>query len=169
MVLRRLSNILLAGVLTALSHPAFGQVSQDLGRAPFPTSDQLMAAAGGDSAAAAVVSAAVSGFLRSRPQSTITIIAEQIPAEWLPAIPGVEWVRLSDGAARTHAQQCGTFMFVSSFRRPTPDVAVVTVEQGNKCQSIGRNFHFRLTASGWAADDGVVGGVVGGRTDCGCP
>jgi hypothetical protein len=104
-------HVLIASVWALMiCHVAFGQVSLTPNRAPFLTSDQLTAVAPTERAAASIVSQALTDYLRTFPNTTTTVIGAQLPDDWLPTIPGTQFVRLTDDATRAHLQQCGMLL-----------------------------------------------------------
>jgi hypothetical protein len=161
--------VLLASALTMLGHAVFAQISLGPERRPFLTADQLTAVVGSESEAGAIVSRALLYGIRGFATKTTTVIGAQIPEKWLPVIPGVQIVRLSDNDARAHFQQCGRLLFVNSFTRAESDVVVIDVAEGNKCQIGGWSLRFNRRADGWRlVRDGIPGGFGSGAGDCGC-
>jgi hypothetical protein len=152
-----------------ICHVTFGQVSLTPNHAPFLTSDQLTVVATTESAARSIVSQALAEHVRSFPHKTTTVIGAQIPENWLPAIPGVEFLRLADDAARAHLQQCGRILYINSFRLLTDELATVAVAEGNSCSNSGLDLRFRRVADDWRLEtDGVPGGFAGGTSECAC-
>jgi len=148
---------------------AFGQVSLTPHHAPFLTSDQIAAAVRTEAAASSIVSQALAERLRIFPNNTTTVIAAQIPENWLPAIPGVQFRRLTDDAAREHLQQCGRILYVRSFGLLTDKLATIVVEEGNACSGFGQELRFRRVADGWHLETDFFGSVLGGVTSgCDC-
>src|SRR5215813_8883209 len=149
----------LAGVLM-ICHVAVAQVSLTPSHAPYLTSDQLTNIATMEAAASSIVSQALAEYVRTFPNKSTTLIGAQVPANWLPAIPGVRFLRLADDAARAHLQECGRILFVHLFTL-TDDLATITVADGNICSDSGLNFRFRRLADGWhLVTDGVGGGFA---------
>jgi hypothetical protein len=161
--------LVFVSVLAVLDQALLAQVSLAPEHAALKTSDQLTLIVGTESAARAIVSLALREFLRTRPdERTTTMIAAQIPDHWLPAIPGVEFVRLPVDRARAHFQQCGNLLYVNSLTRPSDDVVVISIAEGDKCHSGGLDFRFRRSEDGWHLQEGLPGGFVGGVEACGC-
>jgi hypothetical protein len=157
-----------AGVLV-ICHVTFGQVSLTPNLAPFLTSDQLTVVATTEAAARSIVSQALAEHVRSFPNKTTTVIGAQIPENWLPAIPGVQFLRLTDDAARAHLQRCDRILWVKSFRLLTDELATVAVAEGNSCSDSGLDLRFRRLADGWHLNtDGVPGGFASGTSECSC-
>jgi len=155
--------------VVVMTSPAVGQVSLTPSRAPFLTSDQLTAVVETDAAAATIVSQALAYFVRVFPDTTTTLIASQIPPNWVPEIPGVQFIRLTDDAARTHLQECGRLLFVNSFGPPTSDAIAIHIAEGSRCTTSGLMLRFNRSANGWHRDaDGIQGSSVGGTNHCPC-
>jgi hypothetical protein len=162
------TTVVFAGALAVFGSTLFAQISLP-GHRPFQTSDQLSLLAGSESAAGAIVSTALGEFVRMNPTKTTTVIAAQIRENWLPGIPGVQFIRLSDDDARAHFQRCGKLLFVNSFLRASDDVVQISVAEGNRCDFSGLDFRFARTADHWLRDDSRVGGgFASGSSDCGC-
>ena len=161
--------VLIAIALAMVGHVVFGEISVGCCHAPFQTADELTAVMDSESEAGVVVSRALLYAIRSFPNKTTAVLAGQIPEKWLPVIPDVQFVRLSDDAAKTHFQQCGRLLFVNSFKRATNDIVAIDIAEGNKCQWIGSSLRFNRTAEGWREiDDGVPGGFASAGSDCDC-
>jgi hypothetical protein len=153
----------------AIYQGVFAQVSLTPTRAPFLTSDQLTAVVGDDSAAATIVSEALTYYLHVFPNKAVTLIGAQISENWLPKLPGVRFIRLTDDAARAHLQQCGRLLFVNSFKLLTSDAATIAIAEGNRCTVGGSDLRFNRSADGWHLETGVLpGGFVSGGSDCPC-
>ena len=117
---------------------------------PFLTSDQIIAAAGGDAdSAAALVSQGLSEYFRVLRNQPTTVIASQIPAYWLPTIPGVQFQRLDDAAARAHFQACGRILFVLSLGPVTAHRAKVAIGAADQCGSSGSEIPLSRSADEW--------------------
>lgn len=115
------------------------------------------------------MSQALTNYIRVFPKTTTTVIGVQIPEPWLPTIPGVRFVRLTNDAARTHLQQCGRLLFINAFNARTSDAVTITIADASRCSMTGLDLRFERSADGWhLKTDGVPGGVVSGKTDCGC-
>jgi len=161
------TTVLVVGALAVFASTPFAQISLP-GHRPFQTSDQLAVLAGGESAAGAIVSTALDEFVRTSPTKTTTVIGAQIRKNWLPVIPGVQFIRISDDDARAHFQRCGKLLFVNSFLRSSDDVVQISIAEGNRCMFSGLGFRFARTADHWRRDEsGIEGGFVSG-SDCGC-
>jgi hypothetical protein len=168
---------MIAGVLAVLAiflatvgGHADAQISLSPSRGPFLTADQLVTIAEGESAAAQIVSRALEYQLRPFPAESIALIGAQIRENWLPAIPGVRFLRLADDEARASFERCGVFLWVNAFTRVTDSLVVIRIEKGNKCSSFGEELRFNRTKDGWHLDeDGPRSGFGGGGTHCGCP
>ena len=156
-----------AGMLM-ICHVAVAQISLTPSHAPYLTSDQLTNIATTEAAASSIVSQALAEYVRIFPDKSTTLIGAQIPENWLPAIPGVRFLRLADDAARAYLQQCGRILYVHLFRL-TDDLATISVADGNICGDSGLDFRFRRLADDWhLVTDGVGGGFAGGSSECAC-
>ena len=162
------TTVLFVGALAVFGSTLFAQISLP-GHGPFQTSDQLAVLAGGESAAGAIVSTALGEFVRINATKTTTVIGAQIRENWLPVIPGVQFIRLSDNDARAHFQRCGKLLFVNSFLRASEDVVQISIAEGNRCTFSGLDFRFARTADHWLPDEsGHGGGFASASGDCGC-
>jgi len=139
-----------------------------------------MAAAGSDAAAATLLSQALAEYARIFPAETTTVIGAQILEKWVPTLPEVRCLHLTDEQARAHHKQCGRLLYVHSFRTVTPEVVAVAVAAGNRCMVSGLDFQIRLLESGWQLEIGrletvpggfvrrLPGGFTSGGAHCGC-
>ena len=154
---------------TLICPAAFGQVSLTPDRRPFLTSDQLTAVVETDAAAAAIVSEGLAHFLSVFPDKSKAVIGAQIPENWLPETPGVQFTRLTDDAARAHLEQCGRLLFVNSLQSAR-DTATIAIAEGNRCSVGGMDVRFIRSPNGWRRDTGgVAGGSFHGATaHCQC-
>jgi len=172
-IIRRLKmkRLWLLLALVALGSSTRSDAAQQLTQAPrwFPLrASELAAIAGSETEAAAVVSQAVAHFVAQSPRPrTVTLAASQIREPWLPAIPGVRFVRFEDEAMKVHYNQCGHVMWLTIDR--SGENLVVIVREGTKCRGGGREFLFRREAGTWQIDiGGISGGFGGGTGHCGC-
>jgi hypothetical protein len=127
---------------------------------------EIVSIVGSEATAAVVVSQALRHVLEPTGARTVSVFASQIPAAWLPALPGVEFVRMSDADMRSHYARCGEYLYLAANK--TGEKLVLTVVEGNKCQRHGQEVWFRQTPSGWVLDFSHLGGFGGGSTDCSC-
>ena len=97
----------------------------------------------------------------------VTVLAEQIPEEWLPHVEGVRFERLPlDQASDRWKAQCLRILWVTAGVRE--DRLSVSVAEGNRCGSSGFHREFDRTSQGWVARSGVGGGSGTGTTECPC-
>jgi len=161
--------MLLGSALILFSHPVFTQITLSPQKRPFLTVEQLTAVVESESAAGDIVSKALAYRFRVSPHKTTTVLGAQIPEHWLPIIPDVRFVRLSDDAARAHDQQCGRLLFIGSLTRMASDVVEISVEEGTWCDSGGTVLRFNRTAVGWRLEENRIhGGFAGGVSGCTC-
>jgi hypothetical protein len=152
-----------------LCRAALGQVTLTPDRAPYLTSDQIIVEATAESAAASVVAQALVEWVRIFPKTSTTLIASQLPEHWLPAIPGVQFVRLSNDAARVHLQKCGKLLFVQSFKSTPSGQAALAMAEGTRCTMHGLAMQFRRSQDGWhLVTGGLHGGFASTKGHCGC-
>jgi hypothetical protein len=166
-----LSSVLLTGGATF----GLGQVSLTPDRRPFLTANQLIKAMGDETTAVAIVSQALAETFWWRPNMTPTVIGSQIPAGWLPLIPNVTFVRLTDDEVRAHLQQCGRLLFINSLNR-SGDVVSIAVAEGTRCVDSGLDLRFHRSADRWQSETapdvngniGLPGGFAGLTGGCSC-
>jgi hypothetical protein len=152
-----------------LSRGASGQITLTRERAPYLTADQITAEAASESTAATLVAQALAEWMRLHPNTTTPLIASQIPEQWLPTIPGVQFVRLSDDAARVHLQECGKLLFVHSLKLTAIEQATVGLADGTPCSVQGMFLRFQRLRDGWHfVTEGVDGGFVSVTGHCQC-
>ena len=97
----------------------------------------------------------------------VTVLAEQIPEEWLPQVEGVRFERLPlDQASVRWKAQCLRILWVTAGVRE--EKLQVSVAEGNRCASSGFHREFDRTSQGWVARSGVGGGSGTGTTECPC-
>jgi hypothetical protein len=103
-------------------------------------------------------------------------LAGQIRSEWLPTIPGVEFIRLADTEIAAHLSKSGYYWLVCKVER-IDDVVSITLNQG--CGRTERDYvvsrdgkEWRLgppstrTEGGWVP--GTGSGSVGRQPSCSC-
>jgi hypothetical protein len=142
-----------------------------------PTADQLRHVAGGDSQAGQIIRDAINRSLTNtsdpgQESKVLTVIADQIPASWLPRLDGVQFQRIAlDPSAWDSG--CLRLMWVTAAR--TGDTLEVGVAQGDSCRSAGLTFTYNRSDEGWKPDPergggfGSVAGHSGGPCKCKSP
>src|SRR5262245_54072415 len=147
----------------AWSSLVLGQVSITRYHPAVLTAEQLRAAAADDTAAS-LVSQALAKYVRTFPRET-DLLASQIPENWVPQIAGVQFMRLSDDAARAHLMQCGEILLIKALSVAN-ESATVSVATTGLCRDSGLDLRFRRTANRWLpAEDGLSSGF-GNGTAC---
>jgi hypothetical protein len=130
---------------------------------PLQTAQEMSATVGKDSDAASLISKALVMFLRRQPQRprTVTVLASQLPDEWLPSIQNVQFRRLDDDAMQSHYDSCGTFLWVSI--QQSRQQMVATVSEGYRmCLRDYSSYRFSLTTNGWQFTPDRTGIIFGG-------
>ena len=154
-------------VLGAMLRHSVAQVPSPSNR--FLTAENLAAVVGTEGAASIVREALAHRLRMSSTRNTTTVMASQIPEEWLPTIPNVRFERLSDDVTRAHFQQCGWVLYVHLFRLVNPDTAEIAVAERNDCRSSGTVLQFKRSADMWQIyESGMQGGFGGGVSRCRC-
>jgi hypothetical protein len=144
---------------------AFAQISW----VTFMTADQARAVLGPD-AAAAIVSEALANRFRSSSRKVTTVVASQIPENWLPAIPDVHFERLTDDAVQAHLRNCEWFFYIDSFRRLDAETAMIAVGERNACFGSGSYLRFRRSGDQWRLETTAVRDDYGiDSSHCLCP
>jgi hypothetical protein len=132
--------------------------------APVLTSNDIKAEIGTDADARSVV-AQVLTHLMVNHQRREFFLATQIPTEWLPSIPGVEFVRLADAEIVGHISACGLYWSVDKVQRVDN---VVSMMLRQKCGGTGLGYivsfegnQWRLGPPGTGKDGGGWGPGIG--------
>ncbi len=119
-----------------------------------PTQSDLVDAIGSEDAARRIARDVIAEWmLRPIRQSmgrvgTGTVIAEQLPAAWLPALPGVRFERLP--VAQTQipwATGCLPLLWIDA--HASGGLLEVSLTEGNRCLRVGRRLEFEKSAKGW--------------------
>jgi hypothetical protein len=123
--------------------------------------------------AEAIVAGAIAALTRSLGRSQkdpteLSVIAAQLPPDWLPAVDGVTLRRLEwADAKRARENDCLRLLWVAA--KVDGSVLTVTVAEGNKCHRRGSHYVFLRTAEGWRpASEGAGSGfgIVGDPCAC---
>ena len=97
----------------------------------------------------------------------VTVLAEQIPEEWLPQVEGVRFERLPlDQASVRWKVQCLRILWVTAGVRE--EKLQLSVAEGDRCGNSGFHREFDRTPQGWVARSDVGGGSGTGTTECPC-
>jgi hypothetical protein len=104
---------------------------------------------------------------KNRPEPrTVRVVAEQLPAEWLPRVEGVEFQRLSV-KSETWKADCERVLWLEARREG--DGLEVNVQAGNECRHTLQMFAYDHDGQRWQAAPGKRGGGQGGADHCTCP
>jgi hypothetical protein len=104
---------------------------------------------------------------KNRPEpTTVRVVAEQLPAEWLPRVEGVEFQRLSVKSEGWKAD-CERVLWLEARREG--DGLEVNVQAGNECRHTLQMFAYAHDGQRWQADPRKRGGGAGGAGHCRCP
>ena len=134
-----------------------------------PSAADIVAAVGDTTAAGGLVARAIRDRLGERHTGeTVTVMRRQMPAEWLPLVPGVAFALLDEDRAEAHWKACGRVLSISRVVREGDQIRF-DVRQGNRCSSSGVVASFTNTPNGWYATEGLAGGFGGGTGHCDCP
>jgi hypothetical protein len=97
----------------------------------------------------------------------VNVIAEQIPATWLPLVSNVRFTRIPlETAKRGWVDACLRLLWLTT--EGNKDSLVFTVRQGNRCSSSWGTDTFDRSPGGWQRRGGLGAGGGGGVGDCGC-
>ena len=130
-----------------------------------PDEQQLRATIGKD--ADTLIPDVLARSLAMRAPQDVNVIAEQLPATWLPLVRDVKFTRVPLAVAkRGWVDACLRLLWLSAGVKT--DSLVVTVTQGNRCSTASSDDVFDRTPDGWQRRGGIGGGTVGGLADCGC-
>ena len=105
------------------------------------------------------------------------VLARQIPDEWLPHLPGVVFVRLSEGDAVRHLEACGSYWVIDRVQRTRNTVSFWL---NARCGGTALYYVVSFDGHEWklgppgATDDGrgwgpgIGSGFVGRPAECPC-
>jgi len=97
----------------------------------------------------------------------VNVIAEQLPATWLPRVSNVRFTRIPlEVAKQGWVDDCLRLLWLSAGVKN--DSLVVTISQGNRCFKARTDDVFDRTPNGWQRWSGIGSGGVSGVGDCGC-
>ncbi|MGE0704040.1 MAG: hypothetical protein AB7P22_08915 [Vicinamibacterales bacterium] len=85
----------------------------------------------------------------SRTPKEIAVHAFQIPADWLPKIPGVKFVRLSDFALNINFRACGTYIGLEVVSEPRESPVHINVLEEPRCLTHIASLEFVESPTGW--------------------
>ena len=141
------------------------------------TSKDIKAAIGMDADARSVVAQVLAHLMLNHDRREF-FQASQIPSDWLPSIPGVEFVRLTDAEIVEHISACGVYWVVTKVERVDN---VVSMMLNKRCGGTVKGYVVSLEAKEWRLGPpgtgkdgggwvpGIGSGFVGGPpTGCRC-
>jgi hypothetical protein len=137
------------------------------------TSNDIKANIGTDADARSVVAQVLTHFMINHERREF-FLASQIPAEWLPSISGVEFVRLADAEIVGHTSACGRYWIFSNVERAD---SVVRMKLSQRCGGTTMDYIASFEGNQWRLGPpgggswvpGVGSGFVGGPpADCRC-
>jgi hypothetical protein len=133
-----------------------------------PAASEIVAAVGDTTAAGGLVARALRERLgEGHTGETVSVMRRQMPAEWLPLVPGVTFVLLDDVQAEAHWKACGNFLSIHRVARQGDELRL-TVARGDRCSTSGIVASFTNAPNGWYTTAGLAGGFAGSRGHCDC-
>jgi hypothetical protein len=156
-------------VLALALQGAIAQQSDSLRLTPsgpfLPDEQQLRATIGMD--ADRLLPDVLAHSLAMRGTQDVNVIAEQLPATWLPLVSNVKFTRIPLAEAkRGWVDACLRLLWLTAGTKN--DSLVITLTQGNRCSTASSEDVFDRTPNGWRRWGGIGGGTVSGLIDCGC-
>jgi hypothetical protein len=133
---------------------------------PLLTSQELVSLIGSEADAAVAIPKALAEFFR-RPRNSsprVVLIGAQIRPEWVPSVPGIEFVLLSNDEAQRWPA-CSSYGYIYG-ARGTPDLIEITVGQRNRCRGSGTAYRINRTTREF--ETGVGSGFGSAVGHCGC-
>lgn len=140
------------------------------------TSNDIIARIGNEVDVRDVITAVLSHAMKDRGRACF--LASQMRPEWLPTIPGVEYMRLADDEIPAHLAACGTYWVIELERSGN----VVSLWLSQKCAGTSRGYIASFDGTAWRLGPpgaganggswvpGIASGFVGGRPpECVCP
>jgi hypothetical protein len=109
------------------------------------TSNAIKAEIGTDVDARSVVAQVLTHLVVNHERREF-FLASQIRPEWLPAIPGVEFVRLADAEIVRHVSACGRYWLVDKVERVDN---VVSMMLNQRCGGTSRGYIVSFEGNEW--------------------
>jgi hypothetical protein len=126
---------------------------------PLQNDIELVSVIGSETQTAILISAILSDFGRS--DSPVVVLGRQIRMTWLPAVEGVDFVRLSDAEAAARTSGCGNYWFVTV--ENVPRNGDLRVSRQRTCSASVHSMDFALREGEWhQTRTGIGSGWVGG-------
>ena len=132
---------------------------------PDLTTQDIEMAVGDEPQARAMVSEMLTDLLSGRGAATIAVLSSQLPEECLPAINGIEFVRISNEEATARLDACLSYVTVWHVRRSAHEL-FLSIQERERCRSRGRDRHYTLDGTDWKRSTGRVSGGGSVTTDC---
>lgn len=117
--------------------------------------EELQQTIGDDRQATAIVRHVIAAMAPSLARSAedpreLTVLAAQVPAEWLPTVDGATFTRLEwDAAKHEWENECLRLVWVAA--KVEGSALTMTIAEGNRCGGRGSHYVFLRTAAGWRA------------------
>jgi hypothetical protein len=106
-------------------------------------------------------------WMPTRGAEDVNVIAEQLPADWLPKTSNARFTRIPLEVAKGRwVEDCLRLLWITA--QTHEDSLVVTITQGNRCFTMRSDDVFDRTRDGWQRRSGLRGGSASGVMDCGC-
>ena len=107
-------------------------------------------------------------FARVDSPTRVRLSMHGLDIAWIPTLPNVDFVLLSDEDVSESEARCETHYFFDTFRR---SARWITVEfgHGTRCSNSGRIYSFRYKRGRLVRDSGGPDGFGSGGGHCGCP
>ncbi len=143
---------------------------------PMLTSGEIVSIIGSDVDARGAISAVLTHAMAQRSKREF-FLATQMSNEWLPSLPGVELVRLTDSEIAAHVANCGLYWVVNRIERSDN---VVSLSLSQKCGGASLTYIVSFDERGWRLGPPATGkdrggwvpgtgsGIAGPMSECPC-
>ena len=106
-------------------------------------------------------------FDRVEVPTQVRLSMEGLNVAWIPTLPNVEFVLLSDEAVAKSNDECEQYSFFDSFERYKRAITVA-FGSGTRCSSNGHIYAFRHRQGKLRLDGRGLGGFARGASHCKC-
>ena len=106
-------------------------------------------------------------FDRVEVPTQVRLSMEGLNVAWIPTLPNVEFVLLSDEAVAKSNDECEQYAFFDSFERYKRAITVA-FGSGTRCSSSGHIYAFRYRQGKLRLDGRGLGGFARGASHCKC-